>query len=1173
MGPHEEGATLYASPLFAWPAWPGSLSLPTNPVRRIFKDPLLCRDAATFVIRLRVFGSLELCADDGKELQAVLGQPKRFALLAFLAAAAPSGFHRRDRLLALFWPEQDDAHARGALNSAVRFLRREMGRSAILSRGSDELAIGHESCWSDVAAYRAALAAGRYEDALSLYRGDLLDGFFIEGAAPFGEWLEQTRAQLRESAARAALALAEQREGEQNFTTAVSSARRAVELSDGNERVLRQLLEILERLGDRAGAVAAYETFEHRLAVEFETEPAPETRALIARIRGRSSTFETPPPRGTPSEKSSPTLGGWHIERELGRGGMATVYLARDVAHARSVALKVMRPELVLSVGVEQFLREIQITAQLAHPHILPLIDSGAREGVPYLVTPYVSGESLRARLARERRLSVDDALRITTEIAEAIEYAHRCGIVHRDVKPENVLLADGHAMVADFGVARALAASRPPPPASADDGLIVGSRAYMSPEQAAGTPDLDGKADVYSMGCVLFEMLVGEPPADRERDHAQWAGRPDVPVGVRRLVGDCIGREPDRRPSAAELLVRLDDARAAGSPTQRRPARRWTMRILTTGTAVLAIALLALSAAARRHRSWSSVTLGATTQLTNTPGVELDPAISPDGRLIAYSAGTPGHMRISVRPMSGGNAVEVSGESMQQHRWPSWSPDGSRLAFLAIDGDRGGDIGRLFVVPARGGARQLVAEGLSFFSTPAWSPDGRFIAYPLRDSIIIRDLQSGSSRNVWAGPRGRVNRALSSGSSMWAIHSLAWSPDGRRLSFVSGNAAFVFGSTAFGNLGPSSIWTIGFDGSAPIRVTAGFDLVASPVWTPDSRGILYVSSADGAWDVHHQALDGSGHPDGKARRLTTGLHAHGISLSRDGTRLAYSLMNYRSNIFSAPITSSGVTSSAALRAVTDENQTVETVDVTSDGSWLVFESNRGGRSHIYKLGVATGELVQLTNGPLDDFAPKWSPDGKWIAFHSREPSKDGLRDVYVMNVDGGQRTRISADSADDSYPRWNPDSRRVMFNQVPGHNMVSARGSDGHWSQAEVDSASGQWTSDGRFRVYLQRGVVMARPPGGPARPLASSRDFSGQVPSIGVGPDASVVYFRVIDTAGVHSFYSVPVTGGPPRLLVRLDAWARRPARVMFSTDGRHLYFTITQAESDVWVLALRR
>src|SRR5262249_10608498 len=155
---------------------------------------------------------------------------------------------------------------------------------------------------------------------------------------------------------------------------------------DGNERVLRQLLEIFERLGDRAGAVAAYETFERRLASEFETEPAPETRALIARIRGRSSTSETPPPRGTLSEKSSPTLGGWHIERELGRGGMATVYLARDVAHARSVALKVMRPELVLSVGVEQFLREIQITAQLAHPHILPLIDSGAREGVPYLV-------------------------------------------------------------------------------------------------------------------------------------------------------------------------------------------------------------------------------------------------------------------------------------------------------------------------------------------------------------------------------------------------------------------------------------------------------------------------------------------------------------------------------------------------------------------------------------------------------------------------------------------------------------------------------------------------------------------------------------------------------------------------------------------------------------------
>ena len=356
------------------------------------------------MIRLRLLGSLELCSADGGELRTVLAQPKRGALLAYLAAALPTGFHRRDRLLALFWAEQDDSRARDALNAAVAFLRREMGRNAIASRGVDEIGIDQTICWSDVVAFRAALDAGRHEEALSLYRGDLLDGFFTDGSAPFDEWLDRTRAQLRAGAARAARALAEQREREENFTTAVSCARRAVELTGADERMLRQLLEMLERLGDRAGAVLAYEAFERRLAAEFETEPSPETRALIDRIRSRPSVVAAPQPATVGASIDSPSLAGlrgWRIERELGRGGMATVYLARDAAHDRYVALKVMRPELALSAGAERFLHEIQITARLAHPHILPLIDSGARDGVPYLVTPYVAGESLRARLAR----------------------------------------------------------------------------------------------------------------------------------------------------------------------------------------------------------------------------------------------------------------------------------------------------------------------------------------------------------------------------------------------------------------------------------------------------------------------------------------------------------------------------------------------------------------------------------------------------------------------------------------------------------------------------------------------------------------------------------------------------------------------------------------------------
>ncbi|HEU5218330.1 MAG TPA: serine/threonine-protein kinase, partial [Gemmatimonadales bacterium] len=199
------------------------------------------------------------------------------------------------------------------------------------------------------------------------------------------------------------------------------------------------------------------------------------------------------------------------IERELGRGGMATVYLARDLKHNRPVAIKVLRPELAAVLGRDRFLREIAITAGLQHPHILALLDSGEAEGSLYYVMPFVAGESLRDRLERERQLPLDDALRITREVADALDYAHRQGLIHRDIKPENILLSDRHAMVADFGIARAV--EQAGGDKLTETGLAVGTPDYMSPEQAAGSADLDGRTDQYSLGCVLYEMLAGHPP------------------------------------------------------------------------------------------------------------------------------------------------------------------------------------------------------------------------------------------------------------------------------------------------------------------------------------------------------------------------------------------------------------------------------------------------------------------------------------------------------------------------------------------------------------------------------------------------------------------------------------------------------------------------------------
>ena len=299
------------------------------------------------------------------------------------------------------------------------------------------------------------------------------------------------------------------------------------------------------------------------------------------------------------------------IERELGHGGMATVYLARDLKHHRVVALKVLRPELAAVLGAERFLREIAIAAQLNHPHILPLFDSGEAGGLLYYVMPFVEGPSLRDRLAREKQLPVEEALGIARHVAAALSYAHSTGILHRDIKPENILLSRGEAVVADFGIARAVAA------AASDrltaTGIAVGTPPYMSPEQAAGEHELDGRSDVYSLGCVLYEMLAGQPPFTGPtaesvlhqhlslRAPSVRALRSTVPAAVEQALDRALAKAPaDRFATAADLAAALDLSGLRSAPrVPLRLRRRWAVIAGVVGLAALAAAYVLRSGAA----------------------------------------------------------------------------------------------------------------------------------------------------------------------------------------------------------------------------------------------------------------------------------------------------------------------------------------------------------------------------------------------------------------------------------------------------------------------------------------------------------------------------------------------------------------------------------------------
>src|SRR5688572_8180110 len=290
----------------------------------------------------------------------------------------------------------------------------------------------------------------------------------------------------------------------------------------------------------------------------------------------------------------------YRIERELGAGGMATVLLADDLKHHRRVAVKVLRPELAGVLGPERFLAEIRTTAALQHPNILPLFDSGAVDGFLYYVMPYIEGETLRGRINREGQLSIERAVRIAVDVAEALDYAHRQGVIHRDIKPENILLRDGRALVADFGIALAVSAAGGD--RLTETGLSIGTPQYMSPEQATAAPELTGRTDVYSLATVLYEMLAGKPPHGGTSAQAiiariltkdaepLWQVRKSVPPNVSAAVAKALERVPaDRFETAAEFAGALADQRFTASVGAARPAGS---RYLTVGLAIATLLL-----------------------------------------------------------------------------------------------------------------------------------------------------------------------------------------------------------------------------------------------------------------------------------------------------------------------------------------------------------------------------------------------------------------------------------------------------------------------------------------------------------------------------------------------------------------------------------------------------
>jgi serine/threonine-protein kinase len=427
----------------------------------------------------------------------------------------------------------------------------------------------------------------------------------------------------------------------------------------------------------------------------------------------------------------------YRLEREIGAGGMATVYLAQDLRHDRMVALKVLRPELAAVIGAERFLAEIKLTANLQHPHILPLFDSGAADSFLFYVMPFIEGESLRDRLRRDKQLPVDEAVRIATEVASALDYAHRHGVVHRDIKPENILLHDGSALVADFGIA--LAASKAGGDRMTETGMSLGTPHYMSPEQAMGQREITARSDVYALGAVLYEMLTGDPPFTGSTAQAVVARvvtesprpllpqRHTIPPHVEAAVLAALEKLPaDRFATAAQFAEALADSRRTTARTIASvvPAPmhdRWRRRFwAAAGVALVLLAVAAwgwvrAAAGSRRPAGWQYVSLGDSVTLSlTTPAL----ALSPDGAALVFKDERQ-NGRLWIKRRGALDPTSIAGT--ERALAPVFSPDGEWVAFIAD--------GRLKKVRAAGGATITLADSVGANpSGVAWLDDGTLV-------------------------------------------------------------------------------------------------------------------------------------------------------------------------------------------------------------------------------------------------------------------------------------------------------------------------------------------------------------------------------------------------------------------------------------------------------------
>ena len=799
------------------------------------------------------------------------------------------------------------------------------------------------------------------------------------------------------------------------------------------------------------------------------------------------------------SRPTGPLAGRYRIERELGAGGMATVYLAHDLKHERKVALKVLRPELAAVIGAQRFLAEIKTTANLQHAHILSLFDSGEVDGTVFYVMPFVEGESLRDRLERERQLPVADAVRLTREVADALAYAHTRGVIHRDIKPENILLQGGHALVADFGIA--LAASKTGANRLTETGMSLGTPAYMSPEQAMGERTLDARTDIYALGCVLYEMLVGEPPFTgptaqaivarvmTEEPRSITAQRRTVPQHVATAVEIALSKLPaDRFATAAEFSSALGGEGVAppgrsASNTAARGSPSRTIAVLGTGLAA-ATALAAWGWLRPTPEPPVSRTYVRFPDAESPVGGRNTHTLLPDGSALVYVGKAPnGGTQLWIKKRSELHATPLGGTGGASNAFAS--PDGKWIGFIAG--------GKLKKIPTTGGEPTTLADAscLSVACTGGaesgtWLDDGR-IAF-VSTGVLVAIASAG----------GTVDTLVTSAAVAGFAPILpAALPGSRGLLFTA--------CTLYCNKADVHVVDL-----KTRKVRLLVENAIFPRYSPTGH-LLYVDARGTAlaipFDLETLTTHGTATP--VLQRV-----AGALAMSSAGT-LAYVEGD---NVTRADLVLVSRDGKLAQPVDTSWRANFGTVALSPDGRRVVASVVGEGQEHLWVKTLGGTNPVRLTVGPAQNTAPTWTHDGAsllftrfeggpkatfllkrvdgtgaeqtlksgpdWVIESSasrgtdllavREYRADGTRDIYARRMAGDTTDRVVvATPTQDLSPSLSPDGKWLAYSndESGGREVWVVPFPDPQGAKWQISTDGGfepLWSRDGREIFYV---------------------------------------------------------------------------------------------------------